>query len=203
MAYSMKPHVLFVVEQLTLNGFPDDVIVNVLLHLPQKQRAVQRVESFLAWLVPRAAAVQQLTIAERRGDVPLDDPVLWANCVAAITLLAPQLRSLTLEVPVQLVLSQWVGTLRQLQLASFASEHVVIREGLDRLTSLTELRVKSSKAALALQPSQPGHTVLPLNLLKLRLEGCNLTMLPPAVTWLTALEDLVLSDNTLRDADML
>ena len=44
--------------------------------------------------------------------------------------------------------------------------------------------------------------MLPVKLLKLRLGGCNLTTLPPAVAWLTALEDLVLSDNTLRDADM-
>lgn len=130
-----------------------------------------QVEGFLAWLIPRAASVQHLTITERRGD-QLSDPVrcapfamlfwaaphwlpfrrclaatrgsrvpcclpiplslalslaqvLWGNCVSAITILGPQLRQLTLEWPVQLTLSQWMGALQQLQLASFASDHVV------------------------------------------------------------------------------
>ena len=125
----------------------------------------------------------------------------------------------------------------------------VVREGLNRLTTLTELRLKSSKAALTLQPGATGRSVLPPCLLKLRLEGCNLSFLPPSVgdgcwpargllrllgwasscshscslaalassfsllttlarapreqvTALTALEDLVLSDNVLRDADL-
>ncbi len=88
-------------------------------------------EGFLAWLIPRAANVQQLTITERRGE-QVAVPALWANCVGAITLLAPQLRSLTLELPVELTLSAWAGALQRLQLANFASNHVVVREGLNR-----------------------------------------------------------------------
>ncbi|PSC76048.1 volume-regulated anion channel subunit LRRC8A [Micractinium conductrix] len=53
----------------------------------------------------------------------------------------------------------------------------------------------SSPAAAAL-----GAPLLPCQLVKLRLEGCHLTELPAPLSRLTALEDLVLSDNNLQAA---
>lgn len=144
--------------------------------------------------------------------------------MSAITLLGPQLRQLTLEWPAQLTVSGWAGALRALRVASFNSDHVVVREGLHRwdgavnnlkvargqrqlqwcasslmpvmpqalckghirvlsspghlallhaagcrLTALTELRLKSSRVALTLQPTT-ARSILPLSLLRLRME---------------------------------
>lgn len=52
---------------------------SVALHgLLPASRSLQRVEGFLAWLTPRAAGVQSLTIAERRSELATD-PVLWGE----------------------------------------------------------------------------------------------------------------------------
>jgi hypothetical protein len=77
---------------------------------------------------------------------------------------------------------------------------------------LQDLRFRSAKKPLTFSAAAASPVLgaargfhappplLPPQLLKLRLEGCNLTELPPPLTRLTCLEDLVLSDNNLQAA---
>lgn len=93
---------------------------------------LERTECFLAWLIPRAAAVHKLTIIAERGDAasppqpagggaqpqhssPQVLQMVWQNLVSALTLAGASLKSLTLEWPDDLQLSQWVGTLQALE----------------------------------------------------------------------------------------
>ena len=97
-----------------------------------------------------------------------------------------------------------------LQSASFKANRVIVRPGLHNLASLTDLRLKSTSTALAFVPGTQQHgaaapspaALLPPGLRKARVEGCLLTSLPPAIVALRQLEDLVLSDNHLRNADL-
>ena len=78
---------------------------------------VERTEGFLAWLVPRAASVQQLTVITRRsgsGDAA-GEALVWNNVVAALALAGPNLLHLTLEWSGELVITAWAATLTALQ----------------------------------------------------------------------------------------
>ena len=101
------------------------------------------------------------------------------------------------------------------QSASFTAPLIVVRPGLGSLPNLLDLRFRSTRHPLQLGAPTAASAaarwggsaaalappVLPPHLLKLRLEGCHLTEVPPALLRLTALEDLVLSDNDLRQEE--
>ena len=79
--------------------------------------------------MPRAAAVQKLTIAAQRGEAaagaaalppaaslgPMQLQLVWSNLVSALTLMGPTLRHLVIDWPDELHLTQWVATLVALE----------------------------------------------------------------------------------------
>jgi hypothetical protein len=102
--------------------------VQLSLTLPDP-RVLERTEGFLYWLMPRAAAVQKLTIAAQRGEAaagaaalppaaslgPMQLQLVWSNLVSALTLMGPTLRHLVIDWPDELHLTQWVATLVALE----------------------------------------------------------------------------------------
>ncbi len=188
--------------------------------VPNSPSAYERTESFLSWLIPRASLVRHLTVVARQATGPstagvtTSDPLVWSNIVSATTLLSPHLDQLYISWGEQLVLSHWAATLCTLQTASFTAPQVVVRPGaLSGLKGLKELRFKSHASPLLLLSNRggsgtggPAHStaaVLPAGLTSLRLEGCNLNHLPPAVAALPALRDLVLTNNDFFKAGSL
>lgn len=97
-----------------------------------------------------------------------------------------------------------MATLLRLKCGSFTAPLVVIRPGLGGLTAFHDIRLKSQRSALQFRGSSNSNNnaLLPASLRTLRAEGCNLTELPPSIISLPALEDLVLTNNNLGEADM-
>lgn len=88
---------------------------------------LERIECFLAWLIPRAAAVEKLTIVAERGEAPpspsfgpLQLQLVWSNLVSALTLMGPTLRHLAIDWPDDLQLSAWMATLVALEVSRAA-----------------------------------------------------------------------------------
>lgn len=97
--------------------------VELTLTLPDPS-LLERIECFLEWLIPRAAAVEKLSILAERGEGapttaapigPLHHQLVWSNLVSALTLMGPTLRHLTIDWPDDLQLSAWVATLVALE----------------------------------------------------------------------------------------
>jgi Leucine-rich repeat (LRR) protein len=183
--------------------------------------AVDKSESFLSWLLPRRSGISHVSITGRKTrppTTPLEapdnnrrpernrepDPLVFNNIIASISLLAPTLEELKIEWPTQLILSQYMATLLRLKCGSFTAPLVVVRPGLGSLTAFHDIRLKSQRSALQFRGSNNNSTsvLLPASLRTLRAEGCNLTELPLPIISLTALEDLVLTNNNLVQADM-
>jgi hypothetical protein len=181
-----------------------------------RDTALDRSESFVQWLIPRAPNVRSLTVVTRRADSAAGEGLLrktslvQANIVSAITLVGPHLQELSVQWAGQLVISGWSATLSALRVASFAAESVVVRPGLGYLSNLRDLRFKSVAAPLVVADavSDPRSTstlprgLLPPGLFALRMDNCRLTALPPSVAALRQLTDLVLSNNELAPSDL-
>ncbi|KAL4421246.1 hypothetical protein ABPG75_010537 [Micractinium tetrahymenae] len=192
--------------------------VELSLALPDPH-ILDRTEGFVAWLIPRARAVNKLTLTATRdeeavaamglaGGTPLGPLLVWSNLVSALTLLGPTLNHLAMEWPDELQLGAWVATLVALESASFTAPRVIVRPGLGSLPSLTDLRFRSAAKPLTFHAAGAGSPgrhaggapLLPAHLVKLKLEGCRLSELPASLSRLSCLEDLVLSDNNLQSA---
>ena len=171
--------------------------------------AVEKSEAFVHWLVPRASNLQSLSIIGRRtGEgVALDanpnatspgEAMAMANIVAALAMSGPHIKELSMEWDGPMVLSGWAATLTSLRIASFAATELTIRPGLNCLPHLRDLRLKSLALPLAFAPS----AMLPTQLQALRMDGCHLRQLPPAVASLHHLTDLVMSNNLLTPEEL-
>lgn len=99
-----------------------------------------------------------------------------------------------------------MATLLRLKCGSFTAPLVVVRPGLGSLTAFHDIRLKSQRSALQFRGSNNNTSntsmLLPASLRTLRAEGCNLTELPLPIMSLPSLEDLVLTNNNLVEADM-
>jgi hypothetical protein len=107
--------------------------VELTLTLPDPS-LLERIECFLEWLIPRAAAVEKLSILAERGEGapaaaapigPLHHQLVWSNLVSALTLMGPTLRHLTIDWPDDLQLSAWVATLVALEVCCGAASYVL------------------------------------------------------------------------------
>ncbi|KAL4855756.1 Embryogenesis-associated protein B8 [Chlorella vulgaris] len=179
----------------------------------------------LGILATRESAASATAAGASTAFGPLHLQLVWSNLVSALTLMGPTLRHVTIEWPDDLQLSTWVATLVALESGSFTAPRITIRPGLGSLAALKDLRLRSSKKPLAFSPSHASPSalaggaaspsrggggaagglppLLPVQLLKLRMEGCHLTELPAPLTRLSCLEDLVLSDNNLQAARLM
>lgn len=177
--------------------------------------AVERSEAFVRWLIPRARNLQSLSIIGRRpnedsqGDIKPAPPnpaqlaienMAMANVVAALAMAGPHIRELSMEWDGPIVLSGWAATLTSLSIASFAATELTIRPGLNYLPNLRDLRLKSM--SLPLSFVGPPPSLLPTQLQALRMDGCHLRQLPPAVAALHHLTDLVMSNNLLTPEEL-
>jgi Leucine-rich repeat (LRR) protein len=192
--------------------------------------AAERSEVFVRWLVIRAPHLQSLSIIARRSadaSAPALNPIAaavgaagangaigggepapvsqieaicGANVAAALAVAGPHLRELSVEWDGQFILSGWAATLISLRIASFSAEELTVRPGLGSLPCLRDLRLKSVTAPLTL--NGPSSLLLPSHLKALRMDGCHLRSLPPAVANLRHLTDLVLSNNALTQNDL-
>lgn len=164
---------------------------------------------------------------QQQQSVTSSPSIVAANMAAALALVGPYLLELVIEWEGDLILSGWTSALTSLRVASFIAEQLIVRPGLGHLKHLHDIRFKSltsplilgnsqrtdvaghgnvnNDAAMNLQnnpPSSPSQFLkhsflLPPCLSALRMDGCQLRQLPPCVTSLQHLTDLVLSNNAL------
>lgn len=175
---------------------------------------IETSESFISWVLQRAPFIKTLTIA---GRVDINatgtdtQHIIWGNIIAALTHLGPTLDELTLDWYTHLHLSGWMGALVNLQTANFTGRSVTVRPGLGSLTNLVNLRFRSLDAPLCIdvardattnEPSSSTVKLLPPNLQALRMDACNLSILPSAISCLAHLTDLVLSNNNFNSSSL-
>ncbi|KAL4421329.1 hypothetical protein ABPG75_010620 [Micractinium tetrahymenae] len=155
-------------------------------------------ESFLSWLLPRAAGVESLHIdieeaaAQRNSELVVG---VMSNLTAAIMATACTLRQLVIETAGALVVSQWAAALGQLRSACFIGAEVHLKQGLGKLPHLADLEFGSNAAELSIE----APNCLPLATTHLSLEHCGLSRLPACIARLTQLRSLDVSQNAFED----
>ncbi|EFN50760.1 hypothetical protein CHLNCDRAFT_142486 [Chlorella variabilis] len=154
-------------------------------------------EAFLSWLLPRASAVDSLTVDIQEATAPTSDFVVgvMSNLTAAMMAVRSSLRHLTLETPGCLVVGQWAAALQGLVTACFIGGDVHVKQGLGKLARLRELEFGSNNQELEVE----APACLPPGITHLSLEHCCLATVPDCITRLSKLRSLDLSQNTFVD----